>query len=176
MKTISDLETTVKKLQQSENDLKAKLDYAKNETRDANNELQQYRLRAQNQLQMKEKVIEQLRSGSEVANGPDTTESNLQLEVDQLRAQRDNLQSELELLSRRLEESRSFIEKMEHKHRMMQSEAEDKLMNLEVTMNQLVLKCTHHEDEMRLQKLEVAQVRDEMLKQKTAMTTKLHEK
>lgn len=176
MKTISELETTVKKLQQSENDLKAKLEYAKNETRDANNELQQYRLRAQNQLQMKEKVIEQLRSGTEVSNGHEMAESNLQVEVDQLRAQRDNLQSELELLSRRLEESRSFIEKMEHKHRMMQSEAEDKLMNLEVTMNQLVLKCTHHEEEMRLQKLEVSQVRDEMLKQKTAMTTKLHEK
>lgn len=176
MKTISELETTVKKLQQSENDLKAKLDYAKNETRDANNELQQYRLRAQNQLQMKEKVIEQLRSGNEVTNGHEVIESNLQVEVDQLRAQRDNLQSELELLSRRLEESRSFIEKMEHKHRMMQSEAEDKLMNLEISMNQMVLKCGSYEEEMRQQKVEVMQVRDEMLKQKTSMTTKLHEK
>ena len=176
VKTISEFETSVMKLQQSENDLKQKLDYAKNETRDANNELQQYRLRAQNQLQMKEKMIEQLKSGSEAVNGIESAEENLQIEVDQLRDQRDNLQSELDLLTRRFDESKSFIEKMEHKHRMMQSDAEDKMAMLDESLNQLNMKCTHYEEELRLQKQEISQVRDEMLKQKTAMTTKLHDK
>jgi chromosome segregation ATPase len=177
VKTISEMETTIMKQQQSDNDLKQKLEYAKNETRDANNELQQYRLRAQNQLQLKEKMIEQLKSGTGViVNGNETAEANLQIELDQLRDQRDHLQSELNLLSRRLEESRTFIEKMEHKHRMMISESEDKIASLDETINQLTLTCSRYEDEMRLQKQEISQIRDEMLKQKTAMTTKLHEK
>lgn len=164
------------KMQQSENDLKQKLDYAKNETRDASNELQQYRLRAQNQLQMKEKMIEQLKAGTDAVNGIEPAEASLQIEFDQLRAERNHLQSELNLLSRRLDESRNFIEKMEHKHRMMQSDAEDKLSNLDESINQLNMKCAHYEEEIRLQKQEISQIRDEMLKQKTTMTTKLHDK
>lgn len=164
------------KLQQSENDLKQKLDYSKNESRDVNNELQQYRLRAQNQLQLKEKTIEQLKSGGENVGVNETLESTVQIEFDQLQAQRDHLQTELSLVTRRLEESRCFIEKMEHKHRMIQSEAEDKLLLLDETINHLNLKCAHIDEESRLLKQEVAQIRDEMLKQKTALTTKLHEK
>lgn len=165
------------KIQQTENDLKQKLDYAKNETRDANNELQQYRLRAQNQLQLKEKLIEQLKGGgTEMVNGNDQVDSSLQIELDQSRSERDHLQSELELLTRRFDESRSFIEKMEHKHRMMQAEAEDKLELLDEKISQLQVQCDHYEDEIRQQKQEISQVRDEMLKQKTAMTTKLHDR
>ena len=164
------------KIQHNENDLKQKLEYARNEAQHANNELQQYRLRAQNQLQMKERTIEQLKAGSELTNGSDSVESTLQSELDQLHSQRDHLQSELNLLSRRFDESRTFIEKMEHKHRIMQSESEDKIMNLDETINQLNLRCSHYEEDIRLQKQEIAQIREEMLKQKTAMTTKLHEK
>jgi chromosome segregation ATPase len=176
VKTISELETTISKLQQNENDLKQKLDYAKNETLDSNNELQQYRLRAQNQLQLKEKLIEQLKSGGEIADVNDLDESTLQIELDQLRSQRDHLQSELTLLTRRFEESRTFIEKMEHKHRMISSNSEDKILALDETINQLNLKSSRFEDEIRMQKQEISQIRDEMLKQKTTMTTKLHDK
>lgn len=164
------------KMQQNENELKQKLDYANNETGDAMNELQHYRLRAQNQLQLKEKLIEQLKSGVEIVNGGESIEASLQIEVEQLRGQRDSLQSELSLLTRRFDESRTFIEKMEHKHRMMQADSEDKLMKLDEIVNQLNLKCSHHEDEVKSHKQEIAQVRDEMLKQKTVMTTKIHEK
>lgn len=164
------------KQQQGENDLKQKLDYAKNEARDANNELQQYRLRAQNQLQLKEKMIEQLKAGSDMTNGDESAEATLRIEMDQLRDQRDHLQSELSLLTKRLDESRNFIEKMEHKHRMMQSDAEDKLVSLDETINQMNIKTSHYEEEIRLHKQEITQIRDEMLKQKTSMTTKLHEK
>lgn len=165
------------KLQQSENDLKQKLDYAKNESREASNELHQYRLRAQNQLQLKEKMIEQLQSGDfskEIDDGQEN--SMLKIEIDQLKDQKENLQSELSLYMQRLDESRSFIEKMEHKHRMMQSDAEDKISGLNNLINQLNLQCSHHDDEMKLQKQELSQVRDEMMKQKTQMTMKLHEK
>lgn len=167
------------KLQQSENDLKQKLDYAKNESHEATNELHQYRLRAQNQLQLKEKLIEQLQSG-DIGKEPNTIDgqesSNLLLEIEQLRDQKTSLQSELVLSMKRLEESRSFIEKMEHKHRMMQSESEDKITQLNSNINQLNLQCSHYDDELKLQKQELSQVREEMTKQKTQSAMKLHEK
>lgn len=177
VKTISDLETTVMKLQQSENELKQKLDYAKNESLEASNELQQYRLRAQNQLQLKEKMIAQLQSGNVKKDQVDEHENSmLRLQIDQLRDQKESLNAELSMSLKRLEESKGFIEKMEHKHRMMQSESEDKFSHLNNTINQLNMQCLRHEDEMKLQKQESSHVREEMTKQKTQLTMKLHEK
>lgn len=179
VKTISELETKFFKLQQSESELTQKLEYAKTETKDIRQELQNYKLRAQNQLQIKEKLIEQLKSGDSVANGETDGASDmsaLQLEIEQIRGERDNLQTELNLVSKRMDESRNFIEKLEHKHRIMEAAAEDKINALNDTINQLSNAAVHFEDEIRLQKREIQQVREEMLNQKKLMTTKLHEK
>lgn len=177
IKTISELETNLMKLQQSENELKQKCEFAKTETKDVRQELQNYKLRAQNQLQMKEKLIEQLKSGANVDEEDDNGDiSSLQMETDQLRSERDHLQTELNSLSKRLEETRNFIEKLEHKHRIMEAAAEDKINNLNEVLNQHNLKSIHYEDEIRLQKQEILQVRDEQLNQKKLMTLKLHEK
>lgn len=180
IKTISELESSIMKFQQNENELKQKLEYARNETRDINTELQNYKLRAQNQLQMKESLIHQLKMGQQVnIDGQTETSSDsttLQMEMDQVRNERDHLQSELNLMKKRIDESRNFIEKMEHKHRIMVSEYEDKINNLDETIQQLTMQSTNFEDEIRLQKQELTHVREEMLKQKTTLTTKLHEK
>lgn len=181
IKTISELESSIMKFQQNENELKQKLEYARNETRDINTELQNYKLRAQNQLQMKEKLIDQLKMGSTQveANGEhlDMAENaTLQIELEQIKNERDHLQSELNLMKKRVDESRNFIEKMEHKHRIMVSDYEDKVTILNESIRQLTLQSTNLEDEVRLQKQELLHVREEMLKQKTHMTTKLHEK
>lgn len=53
IKTVSDLETTVAQLHQSEMDLREKLQWTKTESEQAVFELQQYRSRAQHTLQMK---------------------------------------------------------------------------------------------------------------------------
>ena len=181
VKSISELETTIMKLQQNENDLKQKLDYSKNETNHAANELQQYRLRAQTTLQMKEKIIQQLKSGQSDKTGvnEDNNEgydSALAIELEQLKNERDDLQTELSSLNQRLEESRTFIDKMDHKRRLNESEADDKMKILEETATNLTLKCSHYEEEIRLQKQEIKQIRDEMFKQKTSLSQKLHEK
>ncbi|XP_070500040.1 golgin-84-like [Chironomus tepperi] len=180
IKTISELESSIMKFQQNENELKQKLEYARNETRDINTELQNYKLRAQNQLQMKESLIHQLKLGNQVdVDGQTETSSDsttLQMEMDQIRNERDHLQSELNLMKKRIDESRNFIEKMEHKHRIMVSDYEDKITNLDETIQQLTMQSTNYEDEIRLQKQELTHVREEMLKQKTHLTTKLHEK
>ncbi|CAO1394160.1 unnamed protein product [Diamesa hyperborea] len=181
VKSISELETTIMKLQQNENDLKQKLDYSKNETNHAANELQQYRLRAQTTLQMKEKIIEQLKSGQSDKTGVnddnnDGYDSALAIELEQLKNERDNLQTELNSLNQRMEESRTFIDKMDHKRRLNESEADDKMKTLEETATNLTMKCSHYEEEIRLQKQEIKQIRDEMFKQKTTLSQKLHEK
>lgn len=170
------METSIMKLQQNENDLKHKLEFAKNETTNATNELNSYRNRAQNQLQMKEKMIEQLRSGELKNNDSDNVPQAFQIEMENLKAERDLLQSEVNSLTHRFDESRSFIERMEHKHRMMQAEAEDKIVSLDEAISHLTIKNSQYEEEMKHQHQEIATVRDEMLKQKTFMTTKLHEK
>lgn len=177
IKAISDLETNLMKLQQSESELKQKFEYAKTETKDVRQELQNYKLRAQNQLQMKEKLIEQLKSGDVDAETEGINDiSALQMEIDQIRSERDHLQAELNLVTKRMDESRSFIEKLEHKHRIMEAAAEDKINALNDTITQLKNATVHFEDEIRIQKQEIQQVREEMLSQKKSMTTKLHEK
>lgn len=177
IKTISELESNLMKLQQSESELRQKLEYAKTETNDVRQELQNYKLRAQNQLQMKEKLIEQLKCGDvhEETDGANDM-SAYQMEIDQIRSERDGLQAELNLMSKRMEESRKFIEKLEHKHRIMEAAAEDKINSLNDKITQLKKTSAHYEDEIRIQKQEIQQVREEMLNQKKFMTTKLHEK
>jgi chromosome segregation ATPase len=178
IKTISELESTLMKIQQSENDLKQKLEFSRNEAKDFQKELQNYKLRAQNQLQMKEKLIEQLKTGAnaEIEDNGESDVPALQMEVDQLTQEREHLQSEINLLTKRLEESRSFIEKIEHKHRIMEASAEDKINALNEAINLNNLKSIQFEDEIRLNKNEIQQVRDEMLNQKKFMTMKIHEK
>jgi len=180
IKTISEFESSIMKFQQNENELKQKLEYARNETRDINTELQNYKLRAQNQLQMKESLIHQLKLGNQVdVDGQTETSSDsttLQMEIDQIRNERDFLQSELHHMKKRVDESRSFIEKIEHKHRIIVSDYEDKITNLDETIKHLTMQSTNYEDDIRLQKQELTHVREEMLKQKTHLTTKLHEK
>lgn len=176
IKTISELETNIMNFQRSENELKQKLDFAKTETKDVRQELLNYKLRAQNQLQMKEKLIEQLKSGAFVETEINGDISAIQMESDQLRSERDHLQTELNSLSKRFEETRNFIEKLEHKHRIMEAAAEDKINSLNETLNQQNLKSVQNEDEIRLQKEEIVQVREEMLSQKKLMTLKLHDK
>lgn len=165
---------TTADLTQKLNHANQKLEYANNEVLEANNELQQYRLRAKHQLQLKERLIEQLQSGKEISQSEDNDKSTY--EIDQLSEQRDQLQLELSLLTRRFDDSKNFIEKMEHKHRMMTAEAEDKMLALNETINQLNLGTFKYEDEIRFLKKEIEQVREEMLKEKTSATTKLHEK
>lgn len=178
IKTISELESTLMRIQQSEGDLKQKLEFSRTETKDVRQELQNYKLRAQNQLQMKEKLIEQLKTGSsaEIEENGESDFSALQLEVDQLRSERDHLQSEVNLLTKRLEESRSFIEKIEHKHRIMEASAEDKINALNESINLQNLKSIQYEDEIRLKNQEICQVREELLNQKKFSSMKLHEK
>lgn len=177
IKNISNLETNLMKLQQSESELKQKLEFAKTETKDVRQELQNYKLRAQNQLQMKEKLIEQLKSGdADVETEGINETSALEMEIEQIRSERDNLQAELNLVTKRYDESRNFIEKLEHKHRIMEAAAEDKINALNDTITQLSNASVRFEDEIRIQKQEIQQVREEMLNQKKSMTTKLHEK
>lgn len=175
IKTISDLETNIMKLQQSENEIKQKLEYSITENKDVKQELQNYKLRAQNQLQLKEKLIEQLKLGDGETES-DGDVAAIHIEIDQIRSERDHIQADLNLVSKRLDESRSFIEKLEHKHRIMEAAAEDKINALNDTISKLNNASVHFEDEIRLQKQEIQQVREEMLSQKKIMTTKLHDK
>lgn len=179
IKSISELESTISKHLQNENELKQKLDYSKNETTAAMNELAQYRSRAQSTLQMKEKIIEQLRNGQQENSSRterDVIESTLSIELEQLKTERQNLQFEIKSLTTRYEDSRKFIENLEKRHSQEIEEMLEKLKNLDEQVNQGNLKNSHYEDEIKSLKQEITIVRDERTKENTSFTVQLHEK
>lgn len=176
IKSISELESTISKHTQNENDLRQKLEYAKNETSHSLNELNQYRLRAQTTLQMKEKIIEQLRSGQQEASPLTTEDSTIPLELEQLKQERENLLAEVQTLSERYEKSRSFIDTLEQKHSDTELELLEKNKKMEETINQLNHKCSHYEEEMRMQKDEMGQEVEGLNKQITRISVELREK
>lgn len=164
---------------QNENDLKQKLDYSKNETTAAMNELAQYRSRAQSTLQMKEKIIEQLRSGQQENSNraeKDVIESTINIELEQLKTERQNLQLEIKSLTTRYEDSRKFIENLEKRHALEVEEMVERFTNLEEQINQGNVKCSHYEDEIKSLKQEISMIRDERVKEKTSLAVQLHEK
>lgn len=178
IKTISELESTISKHMQNENDLKKKLEYSKNETTLQMNELAQYRSRAQSTLQMKEKIIEQLRSGQQDSSGAekDVIEATLVAELEQLKNERQNLQAEIKSLTSRYEESRNFIENLEFKHYKEIEELQEKCRSLDDQANQANLRCSHYEEEIKNSHQELVKLKDDMMAQKTSLTVQLHEK
>ena len=162
IKSISELESTISKHMQNENDLRQKLEYAKSETTHALNELAQYRSRAQATLQMKEKMIEQLKNGDQE---PTPTNEGDDLIVNQLKIEKDELMTEVQNLNERYEKSRKFIDSMEEKHQEMDE-----------TINRLNQKCSHLEAEIRGQKAEMVQEIDELNNEIIKFSTQLREK
>lgn len=176
IRSISELESTISKHILNENEYKQKLDYSKNETNAALAELQQYRSRAQSTLFLKEKIIEQLRTGQQENVEKDVIESTINIELQQLKSERHNLQAEIKSLSSRYEDSRKFIESLERRNYKEITEMMDKLKKMEELRNESIIKCSHYEDEIKSLKQDISIIRDERTKDKTKFTIQLHEK
>ncbi len=163
---------------QNENDLKKKLEYSKNETTLLMNESAQYRSRAQSTLQMKEKIIQQLRNGQNDNSGKekDVIETTLMAELEQLKNERQNLQTEIKSLTSRYEESRNLMEDLELKYYKEIDELREKYKLIDEEANQVNLRCSHFEDENKNLNQELMKLKEDMMKQKTSLTVQLHEK
>uniref|UniRef100_A0A182XVJ2 Uncharacterized protein n=1 Tax=Anopheles stephensi TaxID=30069 RepID=A0A182XVJ2_ANOST len=186
VKSISELESTIAKHIQSEQELNGKLETAKLETENVLSELQQYRVRAHATLQLKEKTIEQLKeqmNGSRADDGispNDATVSSaeqiLQIELEQTRQEKANLLEELNNLNERMRQREAQWLSNEEKLRLTVNGLEQNGHRFQQQVSFEMDKFKLLEDDFHAQQKELASAREELIKQRTSFTMRLHEK
>lgn len=179
IKSISELETSVSKLRQSEADLSERLKMSQIESDRATNELHQYRIRAQNTLQSKDELIAELKSARQQPSESDDTEMDVHLvkiECSELRKERDSLTEEIKMLRNQIETDREQVLLLESKRR----EQDDRIKQLEQSTanayKQDKLRIAQLDDALNVQSKELAAAREEMKNQQTNYQMKIHEK
>lgn len=179
IKTISELETSVAKLRESETDLSAKLKMSQIESDRSLNELQQYRIRAQHTLQAKDELIAELKNFRQSTNERDENEMDvhsIKVECLELRKERDSLNEELKMLRNQIEMDKEKIILLENKRR----EQDDCLKQLKQStsnaLKQESLAISQLEDALNIQSKELTAAREEMKNQQMNYQMKLREK
>lgn len=172
MKSISELESKVGKCAQSEMDLRTKLEWAKREADQANNELQQYRSRAQTTLQMKDKLIEELKLGSN--NGSAATQKH-SIEHEQMMAVASEREA-AEECRRQVAETRRYVEQLENGQREQRTEFERAIDAAIEQQRTAEMKCRQVEAEAKVQQREMTMVREEMARLQADYVAQMHKK
>lgn len=179
VKTISQLEVSVAKMHEATMDLNEKLALAKSETEQAVFELQQYRSRAQHTLQMKDELITELKSmhvKSETTDDADIDAQCKQIELATMKQERDTFFEENDMLRNQLNSNKQIINSLESKLNEIELRASDSENSLSNALKQEKLKFSQLEETMKTQAKELKVVRDELKRQQTLASTKLHEK
>ncbi|XP_050069400.1 golgin-84 [Anopheles maculipalpis] len=187
VKSISELESTIAKHIQSEQELNGKLETAKLETENVLGELQQYRVRAHATLQLKEKTIEQLKEQLNGNRADDGTSPNdatkltsaeqiLQIELDQTRQEKANLLEELNILNERMKQREAQWMSNEEKLRLTVHGLEQNGQRFQQQASFEMDKFKLLEEDFKAQQKELASAREELIKQRTSLTLRLHEK
>lgn len=174
VKSISELETSISKLHQSEIELTEKLKWGKTETDQAITDLQAYRSRAQTTLLLKEKMIEQLKLGDEKINS--TGNELISLELEELRLEKNNLTDEIRSLKDQLEQTKHYSVGFEEKYKKINEGLELNFQKIQDDLLKEQRRCQRLEDELKIQNQELGSVREEMVRFRTSTSMKIHEK
>lgn len=175
VKSISDLESKLSRMHQIEQDINSKLEWAQRESEQAINELQQYRLRAQTTLQMKEKLIEQLKASKDGSGGGVDAQS-VQLELEQMKNENTILCDENKQQTMQLEQIRQYVEKFEAMQRAQQIDFDGKLTLLNGKLKQDERKWMQYEAEYKTQAKELTTIQTEMTRMQMEFTGKIQAK
>ncbi len=176
VKSISDLELKLSKSQQNETDLFNKLDWAKRESEQTAIELQQYRSRAQSTLQMKDKIIEQLKTKDNPEDGTIWANRINSIEVENLKAEKNGLLEEIRVQSEQLEEIRRYVAKLENVQRDQEMEFDRRVSALNGNLQLEETKWMQFETESKAQMKELASVKDEMNRLQIDCSKKIRDK
>lgn len=176
IKSLSDLELKLSKSQVNENDLTNKLDWAKRETEQAVIELQQYRSRAQSTLQIKDKIIEQLKEKDASEDGSASVTRINSIEVENLKIEKENLLEEVRVQSEQLEQIRGYVEKLENVQRDQEREFDRRVNALNSNLRLEETKWMQFETDSKAQMKELASVKDEMKRLQMEYANKIREK
>lgn len=178
IKSISELETNLSKVRQSIIELTEKNDWQTKEISQKSIELQEYRKKAQATLQMKEKIIEELKAkgSSTDQNLDNNNEKILNMEINGLRQENQHLRDEMKNLHDQIESSKALIENLEQ-------QLNDKTAEISSIHNANREKLTieqrraqQFESENLILNQELNAVRDEMNRQQKSFSARLHEK
>lgn len=178
IKSISELETNLSKVRQSIIELTEKSDWQTKEISQKSIELQEYRKKAQATLQMKEKIIEELKAkgSSTDQNLDNNNEKILNMEINGLRQENQHLRDEMKNLHDQIESSKALIENLEQ-------QLNDKTAEISSIHNANREKLTieqrraqQFESENLILNQELNAVRDEMNRQQKSFSARLHEK
>lgn len=179
MKTISQLQISVAKMHEAQMDLSEKLSLAKTETEQAVFELQQYRSRAQHTLQMKDELIAELKSmHTKNESGDVDTDIDAQckqIEYVTLKQERDSFLEEINGLRNQLNANKQIITSLESKLHEFEQQHNDNEKSLTSAIKQEKLKYSQLEETSKIQAKELKVVRDELKRQQSLTSIKLHE-
>lgn len=179
VKTISQLEVSVAKMHETTMDLNEKLSLAKSETEQVTFELQQYRSRAQNTLNMKDELIAQLKSIHTKNDTNDDTDIDAQckqIELTTMKKERDSFFEENNLLRNQLNANKQILHSLENKLHEAEQRYNENEKTITTTLKQEKLKYSQLEEAIRTQAKELKVVRDELKQQQAKSSSKLHEK
>uniref|UniRef100_A0A1Q3FEC5 Putative golgin-84 n=1 Tax=Culex tarsalis TaxID=7177 RepID=A0A1Q3FEC5_CULTA len=179
IKSISELESTVSKHIQNEQELGQKLTMANMETSNATAELQQYRIRAHATLQLKEKMIEQLKEqasvdGSEGEKG--NSEQLMLMELEQMKNDRQSMQEEIAALNEKYEQGKKFWQTMEQTLRTASYDLESRVSELQQKLSLESTKALQLQDNLNIKQKELQSAREEVTKQRKAFSVQMHER
>ncbi|XP_053694278.1 golgin-84 [Sabethes cyaneus] len=178
IKSISELESIVSKHLQIEQELKQKLEMANMETNSATMELQQYRIRAHATLQLKEQMIEQLKNNQTLDGIEDDNKPNqiVLIELEQLRREKHGLLEEIISANKKYDNSKAFWQNMECQLKETIRRMEEKNDDLQRNVSVQSTKALQVEDDLNIRQKELISTREEIAKQRTAFSLKIHEK
>lgn len=179
MKTISQLQISVAKMHETQMDLSEKLSLAKTETEQAVFELQQYRARAQHTLQMKDELIAELKSmHTKTESGDLDTDIDAQcqqIEYVTLKQERDSFLDEINVLRNQLNANKQIIASLESKLQDFEQQHNDSEKSLTSALKQEKLRYSQLEETTKIHTKELKVVRDELKRQQSLTSIKLHE-
>lgn len=135
-------------------------------------ELDQYRVRAQRILQDKERLIAELQGQAGSLGRSISADDTVELELDQLRQERDLLREEIVQVSARLKASRDELQEME---RRLESGREQASQSLQLLQEERKKRQTAEED-CRTHAEELRAVRDELSRQVAQLASRVRER
>lgn len=174
VKSISELETAISKLHQSEIELTEKLKWGKTETDQAITDLQAYRSRAQTTLVLKEKMIEQLKLSDQKINS--SGNELMSLELEEIRLEKNNLSDEIVSLKDQLEQTKNYSVGFEEKYKKINEGLEINYQKIQEDLLKEQRRCERLENELKIQNQELGSVREEMVRYRSSTSMKIHEK
>ncbi|GFG29421.1 hypothetical protein Cfor_02622 [Coptotermes formosanus] len=153
-------------------DLQLQYDRVRAELTCSRSELDQYRVRAQRILQDKERLIAELQGQAGASGRSISSDDTVELELDQLRQERDLLREEIVQVSARLKASRDELQEME---RRLESGREQASQSLQLLQEERKKRQTAEED-CRTHAEELRSVRDELSRQIAQLASRVRER